>query len=115
MSKKPTLAELEAELIRLDLRRSQIVVALTAERNRLDSLIQGPKSGHTSDSLTALKLSIRVQNILSFYPTEELRIKTIGELVQKTEGELLKLGGMGPKSLDEIKAALATRGLTLAH
>ena len=40
-------------------------------------------------------------------------IHLIGDLVQKTEQELLKTPNLGKKSLTEIKDVLASRGLTL--
>ena len=40
-------------------------------------------------------------------------IQTIGELVQKTEQEMLKTKNFGRKSLNEIKEILASMGLSL--
>jgi len=40
-------------------------------------------------------------------------IRTIGELVQKTESEILKTKNFGRKSLNEIKEILQQMGLTL--
>ena len=40
-------------------------------------------------------------------------IRTLRELVQKTEGEMLKTKNFGRKSLNEIKEILATMGLSL--
>ena len=37
----------------------------------------------------------------------------IGDLIQRTENELLKTPNLGRKSLNEIKEVLAARGLTL--
>jgi len=37
----------------------------------------------------------------------------IGDLIQRTETELLKTPNLGRKSLNEIKEVLASRGLTL--
>ncbi len=38
---------------------------------------------------------------------------TIGDLIQRSENELLKTPNLGRKSLNEIKEVLASRGLTL--
>jgi DNA-directed RNA polymerase alpha subunit len=38
---------------------------------------------------------------------------TVGELIQKTEKDLLALSGIGPVSLKHIKVALAKKGLAL--
>jgi DNA-directed RNA polymerase subunit alpha len=40
-------------------------------------------------------------------------IRTLRELVQKTEGEMLKTKNFGRKSLNEIKEILAGMGLSL--
>jgi DNA-directed RNA polymerase subunit alpha len=40
-------------------------------------------------------------------------IQYIGDLVQRTEVELLKTPNLGKKSLTEIKDVLASRGLSL--
>ena len=55
-----------------------------------------------------LELTVRSANCLK---TEG--IKYIGDLVQKTEVELLKTPNLGKKSLTEIKDVLAERGLAL--
>lgn len=55
-----------------------------------------------------LDLSVRALNSL-----HNESIKTIGELVARTDEDLLKFKNFGRKSLEEIKAALATMGLTL--
>ena len=41
------------------------------------------------------------------------RIRTIGELVQKTEADMLKTKNFGRKSLNEIKEILSGMGLSL--
>lgn len=58
--------------------------------------------------LEELELSVRSLNALH---SEGLR--TIGELTAKTDEDLLTYKNFGRKSLDEIKAALAARGLAL--
>ncbi|OGL40584.1 MAG: DNA-directed RNA polymerase subunit alpha [Candidatus Schekmanbacteria bacterium RBG_16_38_11] len=59
-------------------------------------------------SVDDLELSVRSQNCL-----KNVNIKTIGELVQKTEAEMLKTKNFGRKSLNEIKEILTSMGLTL--
>ena len=44
---------------------------------------------------------------------QNANIKTIGDLVQKTEAEMLKTKNFGRKSLKEIKEILAEMGLSL--
>jgi DNA-directed RNA polymerase subunit alpha len=55
-----------------------------------------------------LELSVRSANCL-----QNANIKYIGELVQKTESEMLKTKNFGRKSLKEIKEILADMGLSL--
>ena len=55
-----------------------------------------------------IELSVRSANCL-----ENADIKYIGELVQKTEAEMLRTKNFGRKSLNEIKEILGGMGLTL--
>jgi len=55
-----------------------------------------------------LELSVRSANCL-----KNANIRLIGELVQKSEAEMLKTQNFGRKSLNEIKDILADMGLTL--
>ena len=55
-----------------------------------------------------LELSVRSANCL-----ENANIKFIGELVVRTESEMLKTKNFGRKSLNEIKDILAEMGLSL--
>ena len=55
-----------------------------------------------------LELSVRSYNCL-----KNANIQTIGELVQKTEAEMLKTKNFGRKSLNEIKEILSSMGLSL--
>ena len=41
------------------------------------------------------------------------RIDTIGQLVQRTEDDLLAITNFGSKSLDEVREKLDERGLSL--
>ncbi|MFN7130438.1 MAG: DNA-directed RNA polymerase subunit alpha [Myxococcales bacterium] len=59
-------------------------------------------------SVDELELSVRSANCL-----QQANIKTIGDLVQKTEAEMLKTKNFGRKSLKEIKEILAEMGLSL--
>jgi DNA-directed RNA polymerase subunit alpha len=59
-------------------------------------------------SVEELELSVRSYNCL-----QKANIKTIRELVSKTDGEMLKTRNFGRKSLNEIKAILSEMGLSL--
>lgn len=58
--------------------------------------------------MNELELSVRAANCL-----KNANIKTIRDLVQKTENEMLKTKNFGKKSLNEIKEILLEMGLTL--
>ncbi|MEK7197310.1 MAG: DNA-directed RNA polymerase subunit alpha [Nitrospirota bacterium] len=59
-------------------------------------------------SVNELELSVRSYNCL-----KNANIKTIADLVQKTENEMLKTKNFGRKSLNEIKEILTVMGLHL--
>jgi DNA-directed RNA polymerase subunit alpha len=59
-------------------------------------------------SVDEMELSVRSYNCL-----KNANIRTIGELVQKTEAEMLKTKNFGRKSPNEIKEILGTMGLSL--
>jgi DNA-directed RNA polymerase subunit alpha len=63
---------------------------------------------HLDKSVEELELSVRSYNCL-----KNANIKTLRELVQKTEGDMLKTKNFGRKSLNEIKDILQTMGLSL--
>ena len=71
-----------------------------------------PRSGVANDNLEKsveeLELSVRSYNCL-----KNADIRTIRELVQKTEAEMLRTKNFGRKSLSEIKEILHTMGLSL--
>ena len=71
-----------------------------------------PRSGvgneNLDKSVEELELSVRSYNCL-----KNANIRTIRELVQKTEAEMLKTKNFGRKSLNEIKEILTTMGLSL--
>ena len=66
------------------------------------------KNENLNRSVEELELSVRSYNCL-----KNANIQTIGELVQKTEAEMLKTKNFGRKSLNEIKEILGTMGLSL--
>jgi len=59
-------------------------------------------------SISELELSVRAENCL-----EAQNIKTIRELVTRTETELLALRNFGKTSLEDIKEKLGSMGLSL--
>jgi len=81
-------------------RRAPEAVPVDEERTRLKDML--------TRSVTELELSVRAVNCL-----EMADIKTIGDLVHKTDAEMLKYRNFGRKSLNEIKDVLSQMGLSL--
>lgn len=67
-----------------------------------------PFNENLNKRVEELELSVRSANCL-----QNADIKHIGELVQKTESEMLKTKNFGRKSLNEIKEILSEMGLSL--
>jgi DNA-directed RNA polymerase subunit alpha len=59
-------------------------------------------------TVSDLELSVRASNCL-----EAARVQTVGDLVQKTEADLLRVRSFGKTSLNEVKRKLADWGLSL--
>jgi DNA-directed RNA polymerase subunit alpha len=78
-------------------------IAETVTETERDALVE-----HLNRSVDELELSVRSYNCL-----KNADIKTIGELVRKSESEMLKTKNFGRKSLNEIKEILTTMGLSL--
>lgn len=68
----------------------------------------GVSNEHLDKSVEELELSVRSYNCL-----KNANIRTIRELVGKTETEMLKTKNFGRKSLNEIKEILTSMGLSL--
>ena len=76
-----------------------------------ESVVEPPRAAsneHLEKSVEELELSVRSYNCL-----KNAEIRTIRELVQKTEAEMLKTKNFGRKSLNEIKEILTSMGLSL--
>ena len=81
--------------------------------NPIDSMVQQAPRATPFDPILLrpvdeLELTVRSANCL-----KAENIYYIGDLIQRTETELLKTPNLGRKSLNEIKEVLASRGLTL--
>ena len=64
--------------------------------------------GPETISIDEMDLSVRSNNCL-----RRAGINTIGDLIKKTEEDMMKVRNLGRKSLDEIKNKLYARGLSL--
>jgi len=78
------------------------------QRESRDESPSAPLNENLFRSVDELEFSVRSQNCL-----QNADIKYIGELVQKTEQEMLKTKNFGHKSLNEIKEILRDMGLEL--
>jgi len=74
----------------------------------LEPPLRGELNEHLFRSVDELELSVRASNCL-----KTANIRTIADLVQRTESELLKTKNFGKKSLNEIKTILGEMGLSL--
>jgi DNA-directed RNA polymerase subunit alpha len=78
----------------------------------IEGQVETPRGGALNENLDKsveeLELSVRSYNCL-----KNANIRTIRELVGKTEAEMLKTKNFGRKSLNEIKEILASMGLSL--
>src|SRR6266496_5894740 len=74
----------------------------------VDVWTNGATNENLDKSVEELELSVRSYNCL-----KNANIRTIRELVQKSEGEMLKTKNFGRKSLNEIKEILTSMGLSL--
>ena len=92
----------------------QLAVFAQLEGNELAAFdTPAPRSTQQVDPILLrpvdeLELTVRSANCL-----KAENIFYIGDLIQRTENELLKTPNLGRKSLNEIKEVLASRGLTL--
>ncbi|MFZ0034074.1 MAG: DNA-directed RNA polymerase subunit alpha C-terminal domain-containing protein [Sedimentisphaerales bacterium] len=70
----------------------------------------GENEGLLNKSVDDLQLSVRARKCV-----QKLNIRTIGELIRKTEAELLGVKNFGVTSLNEIKKAIGNLGLSLRN
>jgi DNA-directed RNA polymerase subunit alpha len=99
---------LGAKLIRDHL---TIFISLEDSADEQEGRLDQPAAGLNENldrSVEELELSVRSYNCL-----KNANIRTIRELVQKSEPEMLKTKNFGRKSLNEIKEILGTMGLSL--
>ena len=89
-----------------------IFVNLDETEQTVDAQAEAPRTGAGNENLDKsveeLELSVRSYNCL-----KNANIRTIRELVQKSEAEMLKTKNFGRKSLNEIKDILQGMGLSL--
>jgi DNA-directed RNA polymerase subunit alpha len=90
------------------------LVSLFGELAESQGLTVGPatvettQTGDMAITIEDLNLSVRSYNCL-----KREGVNTVGDLVQKSEAELMDIRNFGQKSIDEVKAKLDELGLTL--
>jgi DNA-directed RNA polymerase subunit alpha len=89
------------------------LVQLFGDLAEADSVTVGPAEDESAPSdyaitVEELNLSVRSYNCL-----KREGINTVGDLVQKSEAELMDIRNFGQKSIDEVKAKLQELGLGL--
>jgi DNA-directed RNA polymerase subunit alpha len=94
------LVEQLAFFAQIDVNPNDITIMPTPRPTPFDPILLRP--------VDELELTVRSANCL-----KAENIYYIGDLIQRTETELLKTPNLGRKSLNEIKEVLASRGLTL--
>ncbi len=91
--------------------KDQLSVFINFEEEATRPVAEAPRPTRLNDVLMRpvdeLELSVRSANCL-----QNADIKFIGELVQRSEGEMLRTKNFGRKSLNEIKEILAELGLS---
>jgi DNA-directed RNA polymerase subunit alpha len=90
------------------------LVNLFAELAESQGMLPGPAEEDTTQSgdlaivIEDLNLSVRSYNCL-----KREGVNTVGDLIQKSEAELMDIRNFGQKSIDEVKSKLDELGLTL--
>jgi DNA-directed RNA polymerase subunit alpha len=86
----------------------QTVVEQIAEEEVTEEEIDEELAERLKTPVQELELSVRAGNCL-----ESVKVETVGQLVEMTEADLLKIRSFGKTSLREIKRKLADIGLSL--
>lgn len=81
---------------------------LEAIKQRREEFIQLSSNDILNRRLDTFEFSVRTANCL-----HSAEIKTVGQLIVRTEADMLKIKNFGRKSLNEVKEALAELGLRL--
>jgi DNA-directed RNA polymerase subunit alpha len=107
-----TLAPIDALAFAAKILKEQLTIFINFEEpteliHAAEDLTR-PLNPNLFKSVDELELSVRSANCL-----QNANIRLIGELVQRTEAEMLKTKNFGRKSLNEIKEVLASMGLEL--
>jgi len=83
---------------------------LSSEEMTDETIAEDHEEGLKNKLVDDLRLSVRARKCL-----QKLNIRTIGEITNKTDAELLGCKNFGVTSLNEVKTALADLGLSLRN
>ncbi|MCL2165674.1 MAG: DNA-directed RNA polymerase subunit alpha [Clostridiales bacterium] len=89
----------------------KIFIGLTEQVNDVEIMVnrvEDEKDKILDISIEELDLSVRSYNCL-----KRAGINTVGELIQKTEDDMMKVRNLGKKSLEEVYEKLGSLGLSL--
>lgn len=105
-------AILESKTLHLgmSLEEKQPAASIISEQDSPSSVEEVENDALHSKSIDDLQLSVRARKCI-----QKLNVRTIGELVHKTEAELLGCKNFGVTSLNEIKKTLTNIGLSLRN
>lgn len=78
----------------------------TSDEGKKQKQGSGVENENLFKSIDELELSVRATNCL-----KSANVRLVGELVQRTEGDMLKTKNFGRKSLEEIRRVLESMGL----
>jgi len=95
---------LESKGLRLGMHRDEDQRKARAQRLRLG----GGENPVLSKPITDLELSVRSRKCM-----QRLNVETVGDLIEKTEADLLATKNFGQTSLNEVKSKLAEMALSL--
>jgi DNA-directed RNA polymerase subunit alpha len=73
----------------------------------------GPATGRSSDGMDDILIEELELGVRSYNCLKRAGIQTVGDLLQKSEGELNAIPNFGSKSIEEVVETLEARGLSL--
>ncbi len=93
------------------------VVGFREEELPTSAAMVAPQSAEAPSEANADALKTRIEDLdfsaRTISALEKANIRTVGGLARKKEADLLEIDGLGPKSIQEVKRALANFGIIL--
>jgi DNA-directed RNA polymerase subunit alpha len=86
----------------------KLITEEEAAEDTLADFLRPKKSDYDDMLIEELELGVRSYNCL-----KREGVETVGDLIDKSEAELLNIPNFGKKSIEEVRERLAERGLTL--